>query len=205
MAREKIIKEIRKSYAIIGEGITEFFYFDGFRNVEKDLLKKFNVTLKPDKPKHPDYSDIITKAQSLLAKEFDVVFCLIDMDYINADNVRKQAYDKEKSSCIKAYKNEIYFIESNPAFEFWLLLHFVFTDRQFRNCDEVITELKKNGRLEKYEKNIEYFSKNNLYLQLKEKLESAINHARSISIDINNPHTSYSRVFEVFEELLQKR
>ena len=111
-------------------------------------MKKFNVTLKPDKPKHPDYSDIITKAQSLLAKEFDVVFCLIDMDYINADNVRKQAYDKEKSSCIKAYKNEIYFIESNPAFEFWLLLHFVFTDRQFRNCDEVITELKKNGRLE---------------------------------------------------------
>lgn len=65
------------------------------------------------------------------------------MDYINADNVRKQAYDKEKSSCIKAYKNEIYFIESNPAFEFWLLLHFVFTDRQFRNCDEVITELKR--------------------------------------------------------------
>jgi len=115
------------------------------------------------------------------------------------------AYDKEKSSCIKAYKNEIYFIESNPAFEFWLLLHFVFTDRQFRNCDEVITELKKNGRLEKYEKSIEYFSKNNLYLQLKEKLESAIDHARSISIDINNPHTSYSRVFEVFEELLQKR
>ena len=35
MAREKRIKEIRKSYAIIGEGITEFFYFDGFRNVEK--------------------------------------------------------------------------------------------------------------------------------------------------------------------------
>lgn len=40
-------------------------------------------------------------------------------------------------------QNEIYFIESNPAFEFWLLLHFVFTDRQFRNCDEVITELKR--------------------------------------------------------------
>lgn len=54
-------------------------------------------------------------------------------------------------------QNEIYFIESNPAFEFWLLLHFVFTDRQFRNCDEVITELKKNGRLEKYEKALSIF------------------------------------------------
>lgn len=68
MAREKRIKEIRKSYAIIGEGITEFFYFDGFRNVEKDLLKKFNVTLKPDKPKHPDYSDIITKGSIAISE-----------------------------------------------------------------------------------------------------------------------------------------
>lgn len=73
------------------------------------------------------------------------------MDYINADNVRKQAYDK-RVIMHQGIQNEIYFIESNPAFEFWLLLHFVFTDRQFRNCDEVITELKKNGRLEKYEK-----------------------------------------------------
>lgn len=56
-------------------------------------------------------------------------------------------------------QNEIYFIESNPAFEFWLLLHFVFTDRQFRNCDEVITELKKNGRLEKYEKTLSIFQR----------------------------------------------
>lgn len=205
MAREKRIKEVRKSYAIIGEGITEFFYFDGFRNTEKELLKKYNITLKPDKPKHPDYSDIIAKAQSLLTKEFDVVFCLIDMDYINADNVRKQAYAKEKSSCVKVYKDSIYFVESNPAFEFWLLLHFVFTDRQFRNCDEVIAELKKSGCLEKYEKSIEYFSKNNLYLQLKERLDSAMNNARSISIDTNNLHTSYSRVFEVFEELLQAK
>lgn len=66
MAREKKIKEIRKSYAIIGEGITEFFYFDGFRNTEKDLLKKYNITLKLDKPKHPDYSDIIAKVKTLL-------------------------------------------------------------------------------------------------------------------------------------------
>ncbi|MEG2150203.1 MAG: hypothetical protein RRY36_03165 [Bacteroidaceae bacterium] len=74
MTREKRDKETRKSYAIVGEGITEFFYFDGFRNSEKELLKRYNITLKPDKPKHPDYSDIIAKAKSLLTKEFDVVF-----------------------------------------------------------------------------------------------------------------------------------
>lgn len=205
MAREKRTKEIRKSYAIVGEGITEFFYFDGFRNAERDLLKKYNVTLKPDKPKHPDYSDIIAKAKSLLMKEFDVVFCLIDMDYINADNVRKQAYLKEKAACVKLHKDAIYIIESNPAFEFWLLLHFIFTDRQFRNCDEVIAELKKSGRLEKYEKSIEYFSKNNLYSQLRDRLETAIDNARGTSVDINNHHVSYSRVFEVFEQLMQNK
>lgn len=203
MAREKRYKETRKSYAIVGEGITEFFYFDGFRNSEKELLKRHNITLKPDKPKHPDYSDIIAKAKSLLTKEFDVVFCLIDMDYINADNTRKQAYSKEKVACVKAYKNAIYFVESNPAFEFWLLLHFICTDRQFRNCSEVIAELKKEGRIESYEKSIEYFTKNNLYAQLREKLETAVSNARGLSSDANNLHTPYSRVFEVFKELMQ--
>ena len=42
------MKETRKSYAIIGEGITEFFYFDGLREREKEILKKCNITLKPD-------------------------------------------------------------------------------------------------------------------------------------------------------------
>ncbi|MEG1685552.1 MAG: RloB domain-containing protein [Bacteroides sp.] len=125
------------------------------------------------------------------------------MDYINADIARKQAYVKEKTKCIKTYKNTIYFVESNPAFEFWLLLHFIYTDRQFRNCDEVIAELQKEGRIESYEKNIAYFSKNNLYTQLREKLEIAISNARGLSSDINNPHTPYSNVFEVFEELMK--
>lgn len=205
MARERKHKETRISYAIVGEGITEFFYFDGFRNSEKELLKKHNITLKPDKPKHPDYSDIIAKAKVLLAKEYDVVFCLIDMDYINADAIRKQAYAKEKAACIKLHKNAIYFVESNPAFEFWLLLHFLYTDRQFRNCDEVIAELKKDGRIESYEKTIEYFTKNNLYVQLRDKLEAAVDNARRLSGGTNNPHTPYSRVFEVFEELMNKR
>ncbi len=203
MARVKRHKETRKSYAIVGEGITEFFYFDGFRNSEKELLKRHNITLKPDKPKHPDYSDIITKAKSLLTKEFDVVFCLIDMDYINADTTRKKAYIKEITACIKMYKNAICFIESNPAFEFWLLLHFIYTDRQFRNCDEVIAELKKEGRIENYEKSIAYFSKNNLYAQLRERLETAMDNARGCSDYISNTHSPYSSVFEVFEELMQ--
>lgn len=202
MAREKRYKETRKSYAIVGEGITEFFYFDGFRNSEKELLKKHNITLKPDKPKHPDYSDIIAKAKSLLAKEFDVVFCLIDMDYINSNSIRKQAYIKEKAACIKTYKNTIYFVESNPAFEFWFLLHFVYTDRQFSNCDEVITELKKEGRIGNYEKTIEYFSKNNLYAQLRERLETAMSNARALSSDTDNPHSPFTKVFEVFDEFL---
>lgn len=159
------------------------------------------LVVKPDKPKHPDYSDIIAKAKSLLTKEFDVVFCLIDMDYINVDTTRKQAYAKEKAACIKAYKNTIYFIENNPAFEFWLILHFIYTDRLFRNYDEVIAELKKERRITDYEKSIEYFSKSSLYSQLREKLETAVSNACGLLGDANNPHTPCSRVFEVFEEL----
>ncbi|GBU08679.1 hypothetical protein AwDysgo_20100 [Bacteroidales bacterium] len=202
MARERKPRETRRSYAIVGEGITEFFYFDGFRSSEKELLKKYNISLKPDKPKHPDFSDIIAKAKSLLDKEYDVVFCLIDMDYINSDATRKQFYLQEKLECGKVYPDSIYFVESNPAFEFWFLLHFVFTDRQFRNCNEVIAELKKVGRIENYDKTIEYFSKNNIYQQLRERLDSAMENSQKLSADTKNILCPYSSVFEVFEKLM---
>jgi len=206
MARVKKPKETRKSYAIIGEGISEFFYFDEFRTTEKELLRKYNITLKPDKPKHPDYKDIIAKAESLLAKDYDVVFCLIDMDYINADTAQKQNYSLEKSRAISRYEEgSLFFIESNPAFEFWFLLHFLYTDRQFRNCDAVIAELKKTGRIEDYEKTRDYFSKKNLYQALLSNLGVAIkNGDKSIVAHAKNKDSSYTEISSFFKMINKK-
>lgn len=205
MARNRQHKAIQKSYAIIGEGITEYFYFDGLRNYEKDLLKKYNITLKPDKPKHPDYKDIVNKAKVLIEKEFDVVFCLIDMDYISTDAVRKLSYAKEKAKCIKQYGNSIWFIESNPAFELWLLLHFLYSDRVFRNCEEIVSELKKSGRLENYTKSQDYFIRNELYCQLKNRLDTAMKHSKQLEEKRNNSLAqSYTDIYKVIEELFYR-
>lgn len=45
----------------------------------------------------------------------------------------------------------------------------------------------------------------NLYAQLRDKLEAAVDNARRLSGGTNNPHTPYSGVFEVFEELMNQR
>ena len=66
------------------------------------------------------------------------------MDYINADNVRKQAYDKEVIMH-QSIQKWIYFIESNPAFEFWLLLHLSLPTGSFATVTKAIKDLKKSS------------------------------------------------------------
>lgn len=53
-------------------------------------------------------------------------------------------------------------------------------------------------------KNSSYGTMYNLYAQLRDKLEAAVDNARRLSNGTNNPHTPYSRVFEVFEELMKR-
>lgn len=162
MARIRHIRPLPKAYAIIGEGISEFFYFDQFRKHENELLREKKIAIKPDKPKHADFRDIISKAKSYLKKEYDEVFCLIDLDYIFHEAGCLPTYSKMKRSCERKYKNRIHFIESYPAFEFWLLIHYTDSSHYLDTCNEVITELRKKGRLEDYEKTEKYYTSNNV-------------------------------------------
>jgi hypothetical protein len=62
------------------------------------------------------------------------------------------------SAIDKANQEKVDTAFSNPSFEFWLLLHFRFTTRLFRNSDEVENELRKEIESElkqKYDKHID--------------------------------------------------
>ena len=75
-------------------------------------------------------------------KEYDRVYCVFDKDshttYVSAlDRIKRARMDKEHS---------IHAITSVPCFEFWLLLHFVYTTKQFDTgpgsiCENVTNEL----------------------------------------------------------------
>jgi hypothetical protein len=73
MTRKNKKLRVKKKYAVVGEGLTEWFYFNAMKQVEN-----FNFDLKPDMPKHSDINSIFLKAESLLEKGYDKVFCVID-------------------------------------------------------------------------------------------------------------------------------
>lgn len=88
--------------------------------------------------------------------DYDRVYCVIDRDKHTTFDA---ALDKLRQT--KLGKKVVFTaIASVPCFEFWLLLHFIYTTRQFcapgnsSNCDLVISELNKQGRIPGYAKGV---------------------------------------------------
>lgn len=72
-------RTVTKSIAIIGEGETEWFYFDSLR-----IVCRYPFKVAPDFPQHSDINHILKLAESYLNKQYDYIVCLFDMtDCIN--------------------------------------------------------------------------------------------------------------------------
>lgn len=158
--RKKIINS-RLTIAVLGEGITEREYFKSLKK-HRNLPFKF----KPEIPKHSDIQSIIKKAK-YLKESFDMVFCIIDLDRILANPKEKQKYYELKSK-----NKELTFIENNPCFEIWFLLHFEFSTRAYYSCESLIKILKKH--MPDYLKSEKYLNKKDMYCFLETKLGKAI-------------------------------
>ncbi len=150
--------DILKSIAIIGEGETEWFYFDSLR-----IACRYPFKIAPAMPQHSDIPHMIKMADQYIAKEYDTVVCLVDMDRLLSNNKELATYRNIKATCSK----KIIWIETNPCTEFWFLLHFMpeLAVRHYKTCDEVIAELQKY--MPGYEKTVRYFRKAKLYEYLK--------------------------------------
>ena len=128
-------RNLKKTVAIIGEGITELKYFESLKKHENIS----NIKLKPELPKHPDINSIIKKANKSLQNGFDTVFCIIDLDRIFSNSTEEQNYYRFKKEYPK-----IEFIENNPCFEIWFLLHYEYSSREYNSCNQLISKLKKH-------------------------------------------------------------
>jgi len=82
--------------------------------------------------------------------EYDEVWCVMDVEVPEHPSLA-EAVDKAR----KLPKTKVTL--SNPCFEFWYLLHFERTGRQFQGCASVIHRLK--NHLPDYEKGDECFEK----------------------------------------------
>ncbi len=190
MARHFKAKKLYPAIAVIGEGITEHIYFSQLKRYEK-----LKFTLKPDLPKYSSAKSIVAKAVELIEKEYDHVFCLFDMDEINRDRALREEYAALKR---EYHGGNITFIENNPCTEFWFLLHYRQTTREFDNYNQLERSLKKY--IPDYEKTEKYLVSKDIYHHLKPGQETAKDNAQ-ISVRDATEHSSKSEVHLILDYL----
>lgn len=148
--------KLRNRAIVIGEGITEFYYFQSLRDVYKQ------VVFKPDCPKHTSIKELGKKIREAKKEGYTHIFCIIDMDTKNKESERAQ-YKKLKAKFAKPInkpKKGIYckveFFETHLCTEMFFRYYFGYTSRSYENQESLIKDLNK---CVKYEKTIDFFSK----------------------------------------------
>lgn len=136
-------------------------------------------------------------------KEYNRVYCVFDKD-------RHISYDHALDKIRRARLGKSHLLlatTSVPCFEFWLLLHFTYTSKQFDTgpgsiCANVISDLK--TYLPDYEK-----GNMDTYTATKEKLEAAIINCKKIKKHCENaatdmPSTKVHELVEYLKDLKHK-
>lgn len=140
-----------------------------------------------------NYSDSIEEGDP-----YDSVFCVFDKD-------EHAHYNDAVKTIAKLEPKSVYYaITSVPCFEFWLLLHYCYTTRQFESkknksaAEQVVCELKKH--ISNYEK-----GDPNIYEKTKASIDKAIINAKKVNEFSKNNGTDNpsTKVYYLVEQLIE--
>ncbi len=186
---------VKKSIAIIGEGETEWWYFETLR-----IACRYKFKVAPDFPQHSDIPHMAKLAADYVKRETDYVVCLVDMDRLLRLPKEMATYQQLK----KSSSRNVIWIETNPCTEFWFLLHFLpqLSTKHYETYEDVLPDLQRY--MPGYEKTARYFRKNNLYKYLTEHgdMQRAIGYAEDLTrLSEATPEDklAYSQMHRVFE------
>ncbi len=191
----------RISIAIIGEGETEWFYFESLR-----VAKRYPFKVAPTLAQHSDIGHLVKLVERFLKEDFDQIFCLLDMDRLLRVPKEMQVYLNAKKKYIKARGPKVSFIETNPCTEFWFLLHFLpgLTSKNYATYEDVLPDLRRY--LPDYDKTKRYLGRTNLYQYLCREgdLSRAMQNSeilRKLSMENPEDYRSYSEIHQVLKAL----
>lgn len=197
----KVTRRKRKPIIyIICEGKeTETRYFKHFRS--RNCL----VDIIPISSKHKAAEHLVKHAKSLISqadyypKDGDQLWCVFDCDDNKDSELQAAVLYAEKHGYKIAY--------SNPAFEYWYLLHFEKRNGYLKDSAAVIDILKSKGYLENYGKSVDVFEElqghqAEAVQYAKERVERLSRDQVAVLCRDSNPVTT---VYELVEFLNSKR
>lgn len=204
-------RKIKPVILIITEGSkTEPMYFDNFRTRQTNIDVRI-VGNKSDGAK-TDYDHLLDKAVAY-KKEEQISIEYGDSTWIVADGdidfKTQGALDTKNKKLLhareKARSKDIEIIISNPCFEFWYLLHFMYSTKHFNDYRSVQAEL--NKYIPNYEKSKDIYSQLSSYTvkaaeHAKRIEKSHINNGYSLPFGLDvSPYTDVYKLIEKFPNI----
>ncbi len=183
MARIRKERELKRSrITVIGEGLTERWYFEHLR-----ALKGYHYDCKPRFFTHQSYEEM-GKLIDWVLQSGGIAVCVCDADITRTNEERKKAFLAMKSKY--AGNKNVLICDSMPSIEFWFLIHYVNTSKYFQDSDAVIRMLRRH--IADYDKSGAFLEKQQWVTEMStdERQTTACNRAAAISPDSE----SYSEI-----------
>ena len=202
MRRTVAPRKPNPTLAFVVDGETEIWYLQMLKQNEQ----KIRVSIKPEIPQKKALNEQFELVCELASSEYQCVFWILDLDTVIKESrevvpgarTSLSIFNEMRCKISSEFKN-VRVIINNPCLEFWFLLHFDRTSRYYRRCSDVVRNLKKH--LRGYEKTEKFYKKrnNDIYLQLKPYLQSAIMNAAALDpFDLENPERAVCEMHELF-------
>lgn len=201
MARHTNKRETRKTFVVLGDGQTEQYYLKHLR-----AIKGYKYSIRPSL-----FASITIETAGNIIDEYLSGGCdqiVYFTDYDTIVNQNKIAYFEKLKSKYEEIP-EVLICETMPSIEFWFLLHFIKTTREFNNASEAVTLLLKYlpgySKGETYLKNAKWVET----LCANSKLETACNNSSSILTEKEKgnkgSHFPYSKAHIAIEQFEKQR
>lgn len=195
-------REIEKRLFIICEGMkdkSESAYFKSFIKSCRFLGDK--VEVKVIDTIQNTGKELVNTAKNSREFPHDTVWVVYDKD----------GYTKHPETFDAARRSNIMIGFSSISFEFWILLHFEYTSRFFRNSDQIIKYLSNENYIH-YEKGaVNVFSETKAFLSkaklnaIKIQKHQLEGNPHGTQIYKFNPYTNLNELIEEIEELQVKK
>lgn len=188
--RKQKIRELKSGIYIVGEGITEQYYFSHIKKIFG-----FHCAIKPRFFGNTSIPEMRKKIEELLHGDIFVI-CVFDAD-VAAHNESERKKLEQLQNKYRKNKN-LLFCNSLPSIEYWFLLHHEHTNRYFKDAKAAENALKRY--INDYEKTAQFLGKEKWVQDLcsENKLSLAIERSKCFEPE----YGSYTNVYEAFEILM---
>lgn len=135
MRNKKPTRNTRQVIHIVGEGLTELFYFKHLK-----MFMNYRYSISPRLFENNSIEKIEKKIVELLREDVFII-CVFDADVSR----RSDAENKKLTALKKKYckKNNVLLCDSLQSIEYWFLLHYEDTCRHFNDSAATETALKR--------------------------------------------------------------